>query len=451
MKNFIREAKEYQDAKLTSDFPRCQNIVLFLTAVFAVTISFTSPAKAGKSTAECRAFADRSAAQLSESNTLNCGFPAGWNGTWQQNFDYCRSAESKSTDKIIHRRHVMMHMCKNVCRGYAEAAINDVRIATEGGCIKSGQTIGVTGPQGRWSDNYGAHFNWCMSEVSINREREIRATEAPRCGICGNYATTTVKLAQQQKQRKCGYDDFHSEHQWSINRDLHFQHCFGHPINMVSAWTNVQTNERVNLLNQCPSQQTQEMCRYYAARAAQQRKLLDNSRNSCSFQNLANSRWNSDKKVHYKGCLLNPESTPSEDQARLKHLLECGAIEKMSPPMVSTMQNKQCNFGVVTKLTECFNTTDGSPQQNWDPTSLDSACGLGESATEAEQNALFAYAAPGINLIVKKEAGRGECSYRKIATINACSCDTGTVRSGLGVRPSPSPADVMPRPIFQNR
>lgn len=435
----------------TSQLVPSRRIISRLGALlFLIAVTFSPFVFAGKSTAECRAFADRSAAQLNESNTLNCGFATGWNGSWQQNFDYCRSAESESTDKIIHRRHVMMHMCKNVCRGYADAAVNDIRIATQGGCIGSGQTIGVTGPQGRWSGDYNNHFSWCMSGVSeatINREREVRATEAPRCGICGGYATATVNLAQQQKQRKCGYEDFHGGHQWSTDRGLHFRHCMGHPINVVTAWTNAQTSERTNLLNQCPSQQTQAMCRYYAGRAAQQRKLLGKVILSCGDQGYADSRWNADEKVHYKGCLLNPQSTPSEDKARLEHLVRCNAIGKVSPSMVPLAPGKKCNFGAVTKLTGCFNATDGSPVQNWDPTGLDSACGLGETSAEAEQNALLAYSVPGLQLIVKKDAGKGECSYKKIASIAACSCDTGTVISEVKVQPI-QPSAFPNRPLI---
>ena len=413
--------------------------------VFALVLALaTVPALAGKSVAECRVFADRSAAQLREAETRNCGFAAGWNGTWQQNYDYCRRAESESTDKIGHRPAVMMRMCTAVCPGYAAAAVDDIRIATEGGCIRNGQVTGVSGPIARWSGNYQAHFAWCMSGVSeatISRERDVRATEAPRCKICNDYAATTVRLAIQQKERQCDYDAFHSGHQWSTDPNLHFQHCMGYPIDAVRQWTQGQTNERDNLLSRCPSLQTKAMCNRHATRAIEQRAAATSHGCALEGGRLANSRWNADREVHFKGCLLNPETAGPEQQARDAYLQECGAISRGSPPMMPPRQGMNCRFGAVLRPPQCY-TAPGEAATNWDPTGMSPACGLGETADEAESNGLLAYQAPGINLTVKKDAGAGECEY-SAQHISACSCDAGlNTRSMQLPRKQLKPADV---------
>ncbi|MGR4874579.1 hypothetical protein [Pseudoxanthomonas sp. LARHCG66] len=393
---------------------------------------------AGKSVAECQAFAHQSLDMKRDALARNCGFPDNWIGTWQQNFDYCRSAEASSTDQIVHRRNVMMNMCTNVCPGYAAAAMNDIRIATEGGCLQGNTLVGVTGGAGRWAGDYATHFRWCMSGPSlgtIDRERRIRATEAPRCGICGRYADTTVQQAQVQQQKRCGYGSFHGGHQWSLERGLHFSHCMGHPIDRVQAWANAQTNDRANLLNRCPSLQTQATCRFYAQRAAQQRAALDNVRFTCDFQGLDHSRWNPDEQVHFEGCLSNPQTTPGEDQAREQHLVACGASRKASPPVVPLDPGKTCRFGAVTTLVECLDPR-GVPVANWDPPLMEPACGLGSTAEEAEDNALLAYRVAH-GLTVTENPGNGECSY-EATPINGCSCDTGLAIRSLRFRQGPA-------------
>lgn len=432
-------------------------------------MAWSANAWAGKSVAECQVFAHQSLDMKRDAVARSCGFPDNWIGTWQQNFDYCRSAEASSTDQIIHRRNVMMNMCTNVCPGYAAAAINDIRIAREGGCISGSALVGVSAGPGRWVDDYRAHFNWCMSGPSlgtIDRERQIRATEAPRCGICGRYADTTVRQAQAQQQQRCGYEGFHSGHQWSLDRSLHFSHCMGYSIDRVQAWVNAQTNDRTNLLNRCPSQQVQAMCRFYADRAAKQREAMKDVRYTCDFQGLDHSRWNPSKQVHFEGCLANPETTPSEDQAREQHLVACGASRKASPPVVPLNPHKACRFGAVTTLVECLDPS-GAPVEYWDPPLMEPACGLGSTAQEAEDNALLAYKVThGLTVAAKdpEDPENGECSYR-LTAISSCSCDTGLAtrslrfQDGTAVqkmrpdvqRPQANPANTSNLPVVEPR
>jgi hypothetical protein len=420
-------------------------------ATLVLYLILTSQSFAGKSVSECQAFAHRSADQLREATAKNCGFPAGWNGTWQQNFDYCRSAESESTDRIVHQRNVMMNMCTNVCPGYAAAAVNDIRIATEGGCINGNQLVGVTGPVGRWSGDDQAHFRWCMSGVSlgtINEERTIRATEAPRCQICGTYADKTIGQAQEQQRRGCGYEGYHSGHQWSPDRNLHFTHCMGHPIDVVRQWAQVQSSDRHNMLVNCPTPQQQATCRFFAMRAVQQRNLLANVIHTCDYQGLGDSRWNGDWQVHYEGCIVNPHTTPGEDKARQEHLVACRAIPRASPSVLPLPPDRQCNVGVLTRLTYCLDAN--SERTTYDnPAGLEPACGLGTTEEEAEENALKAYrqARVGYNP-TKPPIGPNQCEY-VAQTIRACSCDPGlSTRTYQGQRPpQPTPADIyVPRP-----
>lgn len=307
-----------------------------LLAVVAVCFGLAAHAPslaANKSVAACRAFADLSAQQLQTSLAKNCGFKAGWNGTWQQNFDYCRNAEAESTNRIAHNRLVMMNRCENVCPGYAAAAVNDIRIATEGGCIRPGGTQGVTGPLARWSGDYQTHFGWCMSGVSdkvLNRERDVRATEAPRCQICTQYVATTAEFTSEQQQRQCSFDAFHGGDQWSTNGALHFRHCMARPLNEVQRWAAYQSTERHNMLQRCPSLSTQAMCKVAAAHAIAQRRVAVDNR--CSFQNLADSRWNASERVHFEGCLLNPETAAPEEAAREALLKACSASARAVGP-----------------------------------------------------------------------------------------------------------------------
>lgn len=141
---------------------------------------------AGKSVAECQAFAHQSLDMKRDALARNCGFPDNWIGTWQQNFDYCRSAEASSTDQIVHRRNVMMNMCTNVCPGYAAAAMNDIRIATEGGCLQGNTLVGVTGGAGRCparvaiASRAGQRAGWHRSMAQCGGLRGRGASPPPR-------------------------------------------------------------------------------------------------------------------------------------------------------------------------------------------------------------------------------------------------------------------------------
>jgi hypothetical protein len=437
--------------RLSARAGRCR----FLICGFAVLLGAAGAAPAafaGKPDAECRRFAAESQFQLKDSQTFSCGFPDGWNGNWQQNYDYCRRAEPESTDRIARNRSVMMHMCIHVCRDYANSAVSDIKTATEGNCLHPnvpGWMPGLSGPFARWSGGYDAHFAWCMSGVSlevINKERQIRATEAPRCRICDEYAFKTEKQANEQKMRQCGYDGMHHGDQWSTDRWLHFRHCMGNPLDKVKAWANRQTVDRVNLLNKCPSPQTKEMCERVARRAVHQREAIDKKKTVgfCGLQGLENSRWNKDFRVHYEGCLVNPSTAAGEENARDAHLAECGITgEADVPPAAPVPPPPNCTASVELTNKVCLDSYS-EPSEWIDPGSYRSGCFLGETKQQAIENAIEAVFKRNKLLFTDDPQNPQECSY-EVEEFIGCTCERGFgTRSYPGPGPSIEPPKERP-------
>jgi len=259
-----------------------------------------------------------------------------------------------------------------------------------------------------------------VSDKVLNREHDVRATEAPRCQICSDYSKTTALQAQEQRQKHCDYDRFNGGDQWSTDPNLHFRHCMGYPLNQVRGWAQGQTAERQNELASCPSAATQAMCRRVATHAVEQRNAIDTKTTTgfCGLQGLDNSRWNKDYNVHYRGCLLNPQTSPGEEAARDAHLKECGIIKKAGPATNPAKPGEACNVGVVLKLVACNNQYD-EPVDYFNPGDVWPACGLGATDQSARSAAMSSFASVG--LILNNPPAAGQCSYTS-TTIRGCSC-----------------------------
>ena len=300
---------------------------------------------------QCRGFAQQAVDLQATNMRLKCGLAGpDWTGNFQENFGYCRRAQSSSVDQIVHRRTVAINRCENVCPDYARRAENDVRIAGENLCLHPalpGVLQGLTGPADRWVAGYDAHFRFCMSgasDATIIHERDTRAFEAAKCARCKTYAVRSHEQAKANKENACGYED-PGMITWGTELSHHHKHCMA-SLRDGTSFISDQISHRADRLQFCEPGKA-VFCKRHAGYAVLQRQALAGA-GKLGECGRPENRWTAYRQAHYDGCMQQrSEVAMAEHEARNDTLRTCGGMtDPGTPPMIPLAAGAQCRFGV---------------------------------------------------------------------------------------------------------
>ena len=116
---------------------------------------------------------------------------------------------------------------EKACQDYAQNAVGVIAAANGMGCGFSG---------GRWTGDYAAHFNWCLTAPQSDRNQEtaartnqlngcitakVTAAQKAKQVACSNYAATAVGQQKENLSRQCGFKGG----RWSADYNAHFNWC----------------------------------------------------------------------------------------------------------------------------------------------------------------------------------------------------------------------------------
>lgn len=191
-----------------------------------------------------------------------------------------------------------------VCAGYAERAVAQAE-------ENRGRDCGLLGP--RWSDDYQAHYRWCLVAPleEIQREAEARLQALKRCGgpddpaaPCRAYADEAVAQERENQRRQCGF----SGPRWSLDGDGHYAWCM--LTQGVAAGRESEARSRM-LESECAEEPPVDtsFCEEVAERSVEQH--AENLRRGCGFSGVD---WTSSLEAHLELCLA---ATPEEATRRL--------------------------------------------------------------------------------------------------------------------------------------
>ena len=123
--------------------------------------------KAVQAEKACQDYAQKAVGAIAAANGMGCGFSGGrWTGAYAAHFNWCLTAPQSARDQETAARTNQLDGCitakvtaaqkaKQVaCSNYAATAVGQQKENLSRQCGFKG---------GRWSADYNAHFNWCMS------------------------------------------------------------------------------------------------------------------------------------------------------------------------------------------------------------------------------------------------------------------------------------------------
>ena len=214
-----------------------------------------------------------------------------------------KQPEAQSSEKVT--------TLQDACDKYAKDAVLQNQENLKIGC-------GFLGP--KWSADYNAHFNWCMSGNLNNTKIEStgRQQALAQCkkGKCDFYAKQAVYANDRNVQCGCGAKG----PQWSSDYSYHYNWCVqGNNVESVVA----EGSARTDLIRRCWT------CCDYANNAVQQN--AENIKRSCGF---VGPQWSSNYSYHYNWCMSgdNWKISTGEDKKRGEALsLKCGASPQPTP------------------------------------------------------------------------------------------------------------------------
>ena len=181
--------------------------------------------------AKCDHFARISMVQIDTARKARCPLPQGdrrWAGDAEDQRRACLQAPARMLEHTIAAREVALTSClaaagqaQEVCGGYADSALEQVRAASNAGCD-------VSGPS--WSTSRAEHLQFCFkadpaarTSAAADRTRQLAACtqQAAKQQICDQYAETATQQAVRAGNENCGFNG----PQWSRYKDEHIAFC----------------------------------------------------------------------------------------------------------------------------------------------------------------------------------------------------------------------------------
>ena len=208
-----------------------------LSALLLLSLPLAAHPAAADANLNCDAYAGAAVAQQQQNLAQNCGYAG---PAWSLDFANHRAWCSAPATKMEHltaedgARRDALALCADkpkqeqaACQVYAERAVMVADAAIK-------QQCGLGG--GRWSLDYGAHFNWCLGVPQAARDQEDRARTDQFDGCmagkaaaadkalkdaCGQYAALAVDQQKENLGRQCGFTGGRWDNDWFS----HFNWC----------------------------------------------------------------------------------------------------------------------------------------------------------------------------------------------------------------------------------
>jgi hypothetical protein len=179
------------------------------------------------------------------------------------------------------------------CQEYARTAVAMTKVAIEGGCIAADS-------QGRWSTNFDAHWDFCMTGVkkeTLTKETAFRSYLAQPCG-CRANADQAIHNVQKDQGEQCGLTN--TDAAWSNIGSTHIDRCMSESERSWFDWTTQQQRSRSSQLERCLSQMP-AFCRAWYERGEEQDRLRRSKMGCTASSEVAytNIRWGASKRSRY--------------------------------------------------------------------------------------------------------------------------------------------------------
>ena len=216
--------------------------------------------------------------------------PAKIDPTEYQKRGTTKEPEALTPDKIT--------TLQDACDKYAKDAVLQNQENLKIGCGLSSS---------RWSSDYKAHFNWCMSGNLNNTKGENTARQQAlaqcRKDKCDTYAKDAVAAYQLSYSKYCAnVSTGFSGPAWNPNYSYHFNWCMiGNNVTLGTK----ETEARTASLQKCTT------CYQYGDNAALQNK--QNLAKGCGFSGPS---WNSDPYYHFKWCMVGDNMKFASDETK---------------------------------------------------------------------------------------------------------------------------------------
>jgi hypothetical protein len=209
------------------------NVIRSLAGGTFVILQISSIIEARAEKLNCSAYAAAAAAQNDQNVLQKCGFtgPA-WSSDLSGHMKWCETANMGMLVKEDNARKNALAQCaqkpkldQQACQSYAKAAVEHQIANKSQGC-------GFVG--GGWSENYAAHFDWCLTANPAARASEgnarfqqlqgcFTAQKAAKKQACATYASTAVEQQKENVSRGCKF----TGGLWSVDYAAHAKWCEG--------------------------------------------------------------------------------------------------------------------------------------------------------------------------------------------------------------------------------
>lgn len=226
-------------------------------AGFLWLVLFSPPAVA-TSHLNCQAYAALAIAQQEQNIQMKCGFAGGrWSTDFNGHFKWCQtSTMAKLTAEDKARKQALAQCAKKpqedqqACQAYADEAVKQQKANKAKNC-------GLKG--GAWSEDYAAHFGWCLKASNSQRAGANNSRNEQLAGCfsaktaaedqalkdaCAQYAAVAVNQQTENLTRKCNF----TGGAWNKDWNVHFKWCMGGQIKKTKQQT---TARQAALKTQC--------------------------------------------------------------------------------------------------------------------------------------------------------------------------------------------------------
>ena len=203
------------------------------------------------------------------------------------------------------------------CADYARAAITANNQNNNLGCQLQGA---------RWSDDFQAHYTWCMGAQRNDAasETQSRTNDLGHCqqaasegaaAKCDHYARISMVQIETARKAHCAVP--RDDRRWVNDIDIHRRGCLDAPARVLQ--TGIA--ERETVLTKCfaAAGQAHEDCDRYADKAVEQ--VANASAMGCD---VSGSRWSTSRAEQMQFCLANDSgSRRAESEARVQKVAQC--------------------------------------------------------------------------------------------------------------------------------
>jgi hypothetical protein len=213
---------------------RCLISMLFATSLLLVASGATADPNLN-----CDAYAGAAVAQQLQNMAQGCGFagPA-WSTDFAGHRNWCLApattmanlaAEDQARQSALAQCASKPKVDQAACQTYANRALMVANAAAQRQCGFGG---------GRWSLDYGTHFDWCLGAPQSARDQEDKArtdqfdacsatqaaaADQARKDACGKYAAIAVDQQKENEGRQCEF----TGGRWAGDWFAHFDWCMG--------------------------------------------------------------------------------------------------------------------------------------------------------------------------------------------------------------------------------